>query len=79
MGSSLLWVRLLGVFQHPVEPLVPKTVPKSPVTPSTGLNKERSCASERLKPSVALEKAGVEFIPENGGGAGVRLKGNAKR
>ncbi len=22
----------------------------------------------------ALEKAGVEFIPENGGGAGVRLK-----
>jgi transcriptional regulator with XRE-family HTH domain len=24
---------------------------------------------------VALEAAGVEFIPENGGGAGVRLKG----
>nr|WP_025828424.1 helix-turn-helix domain-containing protein [Acetobacter persici] len=23
----------------------------------------------------ALEAAGVEFIPENGGGAGVRLKG----
>ena len=23
---------------------------------------------------VALEKAGVEFIPENGGGAGVRMK-----
>lgn len=23
---------------------------------------------------VALEKAGVEFIPENGGGVGVRLK-----
>lgn len=23
---------------------------------------------------VALEKAGVEFIPQNGGGAGVRLK-----
>jgi predicted transcriptional regulator len=23
---------------------------------------------------TALEKAGVEFIPENGGGAGVRLK-----
>lgn len=32
--------------------------------------------------SIALEKAGVEFIAENGGGAGVRLrkeKGNAKR
>lgn len=27
---------------------------------------------EALK--VALENAGVEFIPENGGGAGVRLK-----
>lgn len=24
----------------------------------------------------ALETAGVEFIPENGGGAGVRLKGS---
>jgi len=27
----------------------------------------------------ALEKAGVEFIPENGGGAGVRLKKRGKR
>jgi DNA-binding XRE family transcriptional regulator len=26
---------------------------------------------------LALEKAGVEFIPENGGGAGVRLKHKA--
>lgn len=26
----------------------------------------------------ALEKAGVEFIPENGGGAGVRLAKRAK-
>ncbi|EAQ23221.1 hypothetical protein ROS217_18152, partial [Roseovarius sp. 217] len=35
---------------------------------------------EELKPATvqtiraALESAGVEFIPENGGGAGVRLK-----
>jgi hypothetical protein len=28
---------------------------------------------------AALEKAGVEFIPENGGGAGVRLAKRAKR
>jgi hypothetical protein len=28
---------------------------------------------------VALEKAGVEFIAENGGGAGVRMKKRAKR
>ena len=27
----------------------------------------------------AFEKAGVEFIPENGGGAGVRLKRKGKR
>jgi transcriptional regulator with XRE-family HTH domain len=34
--------------------------------------------SEKLR--AALEKAGVEFIPENGGGAGVRLvKRNKKR
>jgi transcriptional regulator with XRE-family HTH domain len=28
---------------------------------------------------AALEKAGVEFIPENGGGAGVRLAKRTKR
>ena len=28
---------------------------------------------------AALEKAGVEFIPENGGGAGVRLAKRARR
>jgi predicted transcriptional regulator len=28
---------------------------------------------------AALEKAGVEFIPENGGGAGVRLAKRVKR
>jgi len=28
---------------------------------------------------AALEKAGVEFIPENGGGAGVRLTKKSKR
>lgn len=26
---------------------------------------------------AALESAGVEFIPENGGGAGVRIKGGS--
>lgn len=33
-------------------------------------------ASEKAIGSIrqALEQAGVEFIPENGGGAGVRLK-----
>lgn len=36
----------------------------------------RAETSAKLK--VALEKAGVEFIPENGGGAGVRLAKRSK-
>lgn len=46
---------------------------------------ERLEKGETLKPATvekiqaALEKAGVEFVPENGGGAGVRLKKKAKR
>lgn len=37
--------------------------------------------SEEVRDAVraALEKAGVEFIPENGGGAGVRLKKRKKK
>ncbi|WP_346186933.1 helix-turn-helix domain-containing protein [Acetobacter orleanensis] len=48
------------------------------VSPDTIARLERG---EELKASTieaicsALEAAGVEFIPENGGGAGVRLKG----
>jgi Predicted transcriptional regulators len=47
------------------------------VSPNTISRLERG---EELKPGTvnaikaALETAGVEFIPENGGGAGVRLK-----
>lgn len=39
--------------------------------------KERRVVSERAiaRMAEALELAGVEFIAENGGGAGVRLKG----
>jgi transcriptional regulator with XRE-family HTH domain len=32
----------------------------------------RRATTERI--AAALEAAGVEFIPENGGGAGVRLR-----
>jgi predicted transcriptional regulator len=35
--------------------------------------------SSIAKMQAALEKAGVEFIAETGGGAGVRLKKRAKR
>lgn len=40
-----------------------------------------SAVSEDVRDAVraALEKGGVEFIPENGGGAGVRLTKRAKR
>ena len=37
----------------------------------------RGINAQRLR--VAFEKAGVEFIPENGGGGGVRLKRRCKR
>lgn len=49
----------------------------SSVTPETVVRLEKG---EKLRDRTltairtALESAGVEFIPENGGGAGVRLK-----
>ena len=51
-----------------------------------GLSTIRDFEKGRRKPTinnltamqVALEKAGVEFIPENGGGAGVRLKSRSQ-
>lgn len=38
--------------------------------------KARRAVSDAARVSIleALESAGIEFIPENGGGAGVRLK-----
>ncbi|MEM1346266.1 MAG: helix-turn-helix transcriptional regulator [Pseudomonadota bacterium] len=35
-------------------------------------------ASTLQKLEAVLETAGIEFIPENGGGAGVRRKGKAQ-
>ena len=42
---------------------------------------EGPAVSEDVRDAVqaALEKAGVEFIPENGGGAGVRMKRREKK
>ena len=44
-------------------------------------DKEAPNVSEDVRLAVqnAFEKAGVEFIPENGGGAGVRLAKRSKR
>ena len=45
----------------------------------TNFEKEVRDPYERTKRDLqsALESAGVEFIPENGGGAGVRMKNHA--
>jgi transcriptional regulator with XRE-family HTH domain len=41
------------------------------------LGVERSSAGNAHKVQAALEAGGIEFIPENGGGAGVRLRKGA--
>ena len=38
------------------------------------LGMERSQAGNVERVRLAIEAAGVEFIPENGGGAGVRMR-----
>jgi transcriptional regulator with XRE-family HTH domain len=55
---------------------------KAEVSPNTVARFERGEAMlpgtiEKLR--IVMEKAGVEFIPENGGGPGVRLKRKARR
>jgi predicted transcriptional regulator len=42
------------------------------------LGMERSQAGNVERVQRALENGGVEFIPENGGGVGVRLKDRSK-
>ena len=44
-------------------------------------NDEGATVSDDVRGAVqaALEKAGVEFIPENGGGAGVRMRKRSKQ
>jgi hypothetical protein len=49
------------------------------ISPTLGSHACRGDSTRRSEPAVAriraaMEAAGVEFIPENGGGAGVRLK-----
>lgn len=43
----------------------------------TGKTTPRDTTLDAIR--AALEKAGIEFIPENGGGAGVRLKKRSGR
>ena len=62
--------------------LIDLTQPQLAEAASVGLStvvdfeKSRRAVSDAAKEAIraALEAAGVEFIPENGGGAGVRLK-----
>ncbi|WP_445730545.1 helix-turn-helix domain-containing protein [Methylocystis sp. IM2] len=44
------------------------------VNRAEGLRKDQASAGAMAKLRAALEAAGVEFIPENGGGSGVRLR-----
>jgi transcriptional regulator with XRE-family HTH domain len=44
-----------------------------------GAGQPAASAEAMAKVRAALEAAGVEFIPENGGGAGVRLKKDAQK
>jgi transcriptional regulator with XRE-family HTH domain len=62
--------------------LIDLTQPKLAEAAGVGLStvvdfeKSRRAVSDAAKEAIraALEAAGVEFIPENGGGAGVRLR-----
>lgn len=62
--------------------MISMTQPDLAKSASVGLStvvdfeKERRQVSDRSISAVrnALEQAGIEFIPENGGGAGVRLR-----
>jgi DNA-binding transcriptional regulator YiaG len=62
--------------------LIDLTQPKLAEAASVGLStvvdfeKSRRAVSDTAKEAIraALEAAGVEFLPENGGGAGVRLR-----
>ena len=63
-----------GLLDWTRDDLVEKSgVPKSTlVRVETAATKPRSSTLSAIR--TALEAAGVEFIPENGGGAGVRLR-----
>ena len=63
-----------GLLDWTRDDLVEKSgVPKSTlVRVETAATKPRASTLAAIR--TALEAAGVEFIPENGGGAGVRMK-----
>jgi ribosome-binding protein aMBF1 (putative translation factor) len=63
--------RLLGWPQHELSSRVKISLNTLNYTES-GKKTARSSTLQRIR--SALEAAGVEFIAENGGGAGVRLK-----
>jgi len=69
----------------PKRPRDPNQLAKSIIDIATGQKPDRDPTRievprcPRAAERKALEKAGVEFIPENGGGAGVRMKKRAGR
>jgi transcriptional regulator with XRE-family HTH domain len=67
---------LLGLSQAAVAGLADVSIPT--VKRAEGAGKLKASADAVAAIRTALEAAGVEFIAENGGGAGVRMKRNHK-
>lgn len=65
---------LLGLSQKQLAEIVGVSTMTIKRAEGTGKPEATTEVMERIR--AALENAGVEFIPENGGGAGVRLKSN---
>jgi transcriptional regulator with XRE-family HTH domain len=68
---------LLGISQGRVAELAGISVPTVKRCEADAVGSPKVSAETKLKIKAALEAAGVEFIPENGGGVGVRLKKRA--
>lgn len=68
-----------GILEWTQEDLADQSGVSTPTIKRIELRKGEAKAETMAKLRRALEKAGVEFIPENGGGPGVRLKRKAKR
>ncbi len=69
---------LLGLSQGRLAELAGISVPTVKRCETGGTGSSKVSIETKLKIKSTLEAAGVEFIPENGGGVGVRLKKRAE-
>ena len=73
-------IRPISTFRKPCTHVRHRSIKTSEVDPGPSGDGElggRENTSEKIR--QAIEKAGVEFIDENGGGAGVRLRKRQKK